>query len=156
MKEIMQEYGRAVISVAVAVVLLLLIFGNVKAGEAKGLPAILAGEAVPEGRNFSACLDTDSSGAYMERERPGIDFFMWDVKTGLEYAPEELFAAEDANGNSAKVEVMEILDENTQEVEATGGKMMFAKQGIYQVRVKAIDSYNCVTENVFFVPVKRG
>lgn len=156
MKELMEEYGRAVIAVVVAVIMFFIIFSGIKEGEAKGLTAVLAGKTLSESQDFSAYQDTGNSQVFMERKRPFIRFFMADVKTGQVYAPEDLFEAEDMEGNPAKLKILKIMDGKMQETEVTDNKMLFVRQGIYQVWVRAIDSYCCTTEHVFLVPVKRG
>lgn len=57
--------------------------------------------------------------------------------------------------NAVKIKILNVTDSTGQEVEETDGRMKFERQGVYRILVKAIDSDCGITENEFFVPVRR-
>lgn len=154
MKDMIREYGKMMISAAAASLLFLILFG-VKGGETGSLLEGLGAKAVIESGNFSAYQDTAKSVATMEHQRPLIWLELPEPKTGAAYSADQLFTAKDAEGNPAKLQMVKVTDSRKEEVELVEDKVIFVRQGIYEVRVKAIDMQCGVTENVFFVPVKR-
>lgn len=155
MRDVMEQYGKAVLCALVAVFLFAILFTSLKAGEDKGLIAVLGTKAESPGVDYSLYKDGEKSALVMERGRPEICFAGGELMTGCEYSAGELFAAKDAEGNPAEIKIIKILDKTGQEIEVAGGNLQFESQGSYRILVKAIDSYCAVTENEFLVPVRR-
>ncbi|MCM1257530.1 MAG: hypothetical protein NC307_06715 [Roseburia sp.] len=155
MRDVMEQYGKAILGALVASLLFSIVFAGLKVGETKGLPAILGAETKSQGVDYATYKDAEQSAFVMEKERPKIRLMGTEIWTESDYVPEDLFAAEDAEGNPAKISILEIADKTGQEMEAAGDSVMFESQGVYRVLVRAIDSYCGVTENEFLVPVRR-
>lgn len=155
MKEVMEQYGKAVLCALVAVTLLAIVFGGLQAGEAKGLPAVLKAGADIQGVDYSNYKDGEQSAFVMEKERPRVQFDGAKLWTDCGYKTEDLFSAKDAEGNPAEVRILKIFDKDGQELTVTEGNIQFGSQGVYRILVKAVDGWCGTVEKEFLVPVRR-
>ena len=155
MKEVMGQYGKAVSSALLALLLFSILFTGIEFGEEKGLTAILGERYKIRGVDYSSYKDGKQSEIAMERKLPEIRFVGEGVTAGKEYVLEDLFQAEDEKGNPAKVHMIKALDMAGRELEITGRGITFSRQGVYRILVKAIDSYCAEAQHEFLVPVGR-
>lgn len=156
MREIMQEYGRAVITACTVIVLFILIFGLIAVDGKVGFTEILKEKSVLPAREFGRYADAKETLQVMERLRPVVKFQEIEIQAGTKWKAEDLFVAEDAEQNPARVEILKVEGPGQKELEVVDNSVEFLKQGTYRIWIQAIDTYCGVTEKVFFVPVRRG
>lgn len=148
MKEVMEQYGKAVITAFVASVLVFMLFSGIR------IFHVLGERAQIPGTDYSGFRDGENTAIVMEQKPPLVWFLEKDIFVGEEYSPDDLFGTRDAKGNTAEIEILNILDKNGQEVDFAQG-IKFLRQGSYRVLVKAADRDCCVSRQEFFIPVKR-
>ena len=69
MRDVMEQYGKAVLCALVAVFLFAILFTSLKAGEDKGLIAVLGTKAESPGVDYSLYKDGEKSVLVMEMPR---------------------------------------------------------------------------------------
>lgn len=118
------------------------------------ITAVIAGAALfskagqrmdVEGEDFSDSADTGTMEDICEREAPVITYTgkkVWN--TGEVILTDNVFRAEDADGSSVEVEVMDITDRDGNSVmdcfRETDKSAVFGEKGVYSFRLSAMDS----------------
>ena len=153
MKEVMQQYGSAAITVVVGLLLFVYIFWKADAGGTHGLMQISQKMAVLEQKDYTDYADAKETAEVIKRTNPVITFRNIKVVTGKSYATQDLFLGEDADGNEAELKILEIKGSRVGEQKVMNGTINFMQQGNYRIWVQAADREGKVARNVFTVPV---
>lgn len=148
MKEVMEQYGKGIISAFLALVLISMVFLGLR------LFPVLGERVQIPGKDYSGYIDGKNTALVMEQEPPQVWLLEKDIFVGEIYNPEELFETRDAKGNAAEIEILNIFDKNGEEVDFAQG-IKFLRQGAYRILVKAADQDCCVSRQEFLLPVKR-
>lgn len=145
MKAIWEEYGRSLVYVILATVLVLLTIA-------------LIGQKWREmdTRKFNTDYGSNAGEEALEevvkREPPDITYRSdQEILTGMEGELTEAFLATDADGNLLTAGIVDIRNEQGETC-----AYPFTESGIYLITVRAEDDYKKHTQKVFRVPVNRG
>lgn len=155
MKHIMQEYGTAMLSAAVALILFAFIYGGSRTEGENSLFSRMGERSYDSKKEYSEYLDAKETKTAMERERPSLFYRNLPVSAGEKLQMQDYFEAEDAEGGPADIEVVKAEDPSGQELAVEDGNIQFGEQGIYRIWVKATDRYCGVTQRLFCIPVMR-
>lgn len=153
MKEVMQQYGSAAITVVVGLLLFVYIFWKADAGGTHGLMQISQKMAVLEQKDYTDYADAKETAEVIKRTNPVITFQNIKVVTGKSYATQDLFLGEDADGNEAELKILEIKGSRVGEQKVMNGTINFMQQGNYRIWVQATDREGKVARNIFTIPV---
>ena len=153
MKEVMQQYGSAAITVVVGLLLFIYIFWKADAGGTHGLMQISQKMAVLEQKDYTDYADAKETAEVIKRTNPVITFQNIKVVTGKSYATQDLFLGEDADGNEAELKILEIKGSRVGEQKVMNGTINFMQQGNYRIWVQAADREGKVARNIFTIPV---
>lgn len=153
MKEVMQQYGSAAITVVVGLLLFVYIFWKADAGGTHGLMQISQKMAVLEQKDYTDYADAKETAEVITRTNPVITFRNIKVVTGKSYATQDLFLGEDADGNEAELKILEIKGSRVGEQKVMNGTINFMQQGNYRIWVQAADREGKVARNIFTIPV---
>ncbi len=153
MKEIMHEYGSAVITVSVALLLFFLLFGKLTVEGNVGVVQILKSRTVLSQKDYQQYKDSKETILAIERKQPEITCRNVKILAGSSRKAEELFLGTDVDGNEAELAIIKAECPDKREAEVTDNKIKFKQQGIYRIWVKATDTSCKVTRKVFAVPV---
>ena len=153
MKEVMQQYGSAAITVVVGLLLFVYIFWKADAGGTHGLMQISQKMAVLEQKDYTDYADAKETAEVIKRTNPVITFRNIKVVTGKSYATQDLFLGEDADGNEAELKILEIKGSRVGEQKVMNGTINFMQQGNYRIWVQAADREGKVARNIFTIPV---
>lgn len=159
MEQVIRTYGTFLLEAAVLTVLCWLLFRGISDDAGNHGVFAMAGtyqkEELPAAR-----LDFTRYQSEGEKSAPVIQY----VWTGMlhvgEYSLDELLRAEDYLGQALQPRLCGVLSprgmEQTAEEMADDGRIRFDEQGIYTLKVHAIDAWNRVTECEFRIPVNGG
>ena len=153
MKEVMQQYGNAAITVVVGLLLFVYIFWQADVGGTHGLIQISQKMAVLEQKDYTDYADAKETAEVIKRTNPVITFQNIKVVTGKSYVIKDLFLGEDADGNEAELKILEIKGSGVGEQKVMNGTINFMQQGNYRIWVQATDREGKVARNVCTVPV---
>lgn len=153
MKEVMQQYGSAAITVVVGLLLFVYIFWKADAGGTHGLMQISQKMAVLEQKDYTDYADAKETAEVIKRTNPVITFRNIKVVTGKSYEIKDLFLGEDADGNEAELKILEIKGSRVGEQKVMNGTINFMQQGNYRIWVQAADREGKVARNIFTIPV---
>lgn len=153
MKEIMHEYGSAIITVAIALLLFFMLFGTLTVEEDVGVVQILNAQTDLPQKDYIQYADAKETTLAMERELPMLIFRNEKISAGSSRRAEELFQGTDAEGNEAKLEILKAECPDGSKAEVTDNTIEFLQQGIYRIWVIATDTSCKVTQKVFEIPV---
>ncbi len=149
MKVLISEYARAVLAVAVALLLFALLL-NDKVGNASGIWGQIELTAIHEQAEGGIREENIVHEKLRKREAPVIIYKGKFLRAGQECDVDELFDARDCEGNVLQTEVLEING-----TKQNGKGYRFPVSGIYQIRVMAKDTYNLSTEEIILIPVEH-
>ena len=153
MKEVMQQYGSAAITVVAGILLFVYIFCQADAGGTHGLIQISQKMAVLEQKDYTDYADAKEIAEVIKRTNPVITFQNIKVVTGKSYAIQDLFLGEDADGNEAELKILEIKGSRVGEQKVMNGTINFMQQENYRIWVQATDIEGKVARNIFTIPV---
>ncbi|MBC5714470.1 hypothetical protein H8S17_09645 [Roseburia sp. BX1005] len=153
MKEVMQQYGSAAITVVAGLLLFVYIFWQADAGGTHGLMQISQKMAVLEQKDYTDYADAKETAEVIKRANPVITFQNIKVVTGKSYAIQDLFLGEDADGNEAELKILEIKGSRVGEQKVMNGTINFMQQGNYRIWVQATDREGKAARNIFTIPV---
>lgn len=156
MKEILQEYGKTVLTAAGTLLLLIMLFQGLHIGENLGFFAIIKAKSRLPEKEYETYQDAKEIAQFIERKRPVITWRNVKVKLGSEAEAEDLFMAEDAEGNAAEIRVIKVEAPDKTEVFTEHNKIKFTKTGVYEIWVKATDDSCVVSQKLFYIPVGNG
>ena len=153
MKEVMQQYGSAAITVVAGILLFVYIFCQADAGGTHGLIQISQKMAVLEQKDYTDYADAKETAEVIKRVNPIIIFQNIKVAAGKSYTVNDLFLGEDADGNEAELKILEIKSSRVGEQKVMNGTINFMQQGNYRIWVQATDREGKVSRNIFTIPV---
>ncbi len=153
MKEVMQQYGSAAITVVAGILLFVYIFCQADAGGTHGLIQISQKMAVLEQKDYTDYADAKETAEVIKRVNPIIIFQNIKVAAGKSYTVNDLFLGEDADGNEAELKILEIKSSRVGEQKVMNGTINFMQQGNYRIWVQATDIEGKVARNIFTIPV---
>lgn len=153
MKEIMHEYGSAIITVCAVLLLFLMLFGKLAMNQSTGVVQILNAQTVLPWKDYSQYADMKETSLAIERKPPVITCQNVKVLAGSSRDAEELFLGTDMDGNEAKLTILKVECPDKSEADVADNKIKFLQQGVYRIWVKATDTSCKVTQNVFEIPV---
>ena len=153
MKEVMQQYGSAAITVVAGILLFVYIFCQADAGGTHGLIQISQKMAVLEQKDYTDYADAKETAEVIKRVNPIIIFQNIKVAAGKSYTVNDLFLGEDADGNEAELKILEIKGSRVGEQKVMNGTINFMQQGNYRIWVQATDREGKVSRNIFTIPV---
>lgn len=145
MKEVIGEYGKAILSAVVTLLLFGILFGKLRFHEKNYItvkPTV-----------YEAYKDAKETKETMQKEKPSIEPIKSRLYVGDVKKPEELFFGKDADGNFLPAELLEIEGPNHAEVDITKEGVVFLEPGIYHLLIQVTDKNSIVTRKVFSVPV---
>lgn len=147
MKEIMREYGRAIIAAIVALCML---------GFVKHQLENLASKAVFPSNLYENYADAGETAQAMERKRPEICCKDVEITVGSEWRGRDLFEVQGVNGAVVTMHITKAESPKHTEIEVKEDKIRFVQQGIYRIWVRATDEYSGMIQKMFSVPVRGG
>lgn len=153
MRHVMQEYGTAILSATVALILFAFIYGGSRTEGEGSLFARMGEWPRDSQKEYSEYLDASETKRAMERERPSLSYKNLTVSAGEKLQMKDYFEAEDAEGNPADIEIIRAEGPSGEEISVEDGIIQFGEQGIYRIWVKATDSYCGVTQRTLYIPV---
>lgn len=157
MKEIVKQYGRALLS-AVMVAAVLLVLGISFQNNTLGFVDVI-GKGLPSSTEASVVLANDSMKQAKEREVPKA-FGREDLCVNKSYTTQELIRTEDADGREAKVRILEICDAYDEEnlisqIKTQAAEVyVFEKPGIYRLKVFVWDEKGADNMGWLYLAVK--
>lgn len=155
MKEIFREYGRALLTTGVVVLILFLVFSKLSLRGNTGLLSVLGQDTIIRGKDFVEYQDSKSSHTILSKHSPEITYIGSSVKAGENIILGELFEAKDWEGKEVKIEVREIMDKEMKILlkEDEIKEFTFPKSGIYGIVLRARDSQGGTARSTIWVPV---
>lgn len=152
MKIVIGEYGRAVLAVIAALLILGLCMVNLRSANGKGGIFEVLTEQAGSGAAKDASRESDEMYQMIkERQEPTIRYrncFIY-AKEPLDWT--SMFEAVDADGEAAEWHVVKI-NGKTENM----GSYCFPKSGVYEVEVSAVDCYGIICNRIFNIPVQRA
>lgn len=156
MKDILKEYGPAVIAVVATALVLVILFQKVSYGGKTGLLNILGTAAVlPEQSDISGADD-----AYL-RNPPEAKAKEISVTAGTAYAYMDLLEITDADGQAiSEAEVMDVTDGGGGSCpgcyDADTKTLTFPSPGVYRLHLGVVDELGASARPWVNIRVKRG
>ena len=146
MKEIMKEHGGLLVTVAVTICILTIIFSAVTDSDGnRGIVKIIAAHMNTHGTDYNAYADYGAYQTEIAKDAPGTVNVADYVK------------AHDYNGQELAVKLLKFCDKDgnelTDQMDQASGTITFSSAGKYSFTVKAVDSGNRKTTVVIHVPV---
>jgi len=154
MKEIMKEHGGLLVTVAVTICILTIIFSAVTDSDGnRGIVKIIAAHMNTDGTDYNAYVDY---GAY--QTEIAIDAPVIEYQGSGSLAPgtvnvADYVKAHDYNGQELAVKLLKFCDKDGNQMDQASGTITFSSAGMYSFTVKAVDSGNRKTTVVIHVPV---
>jgi len=149
MSEMIREYGKTVAAILVAMLVLLLLFGQL------GFWKILEDGAYIMPLEYDEYEDREVLTKIMEGAFPRIEYRYPHIGKGEHLSMEELFFGLDGDGNFLEVKLLSAFSPQGEEIAVVDGVISFEKMGIYQCQVYATDAQGRRTEKYFKIPVLR-
>lgn len=164
---LMKQYGRTIIICITAMLVLGILF-CMQSDNKKGFAALAYEKAMGDmdDRNFADYTDTAAVKKAAARKKPKIVYTYEKTLPGMAVNLENMFAAEDAEGNCIAVEVTDLLnsagdsilyltkeDRKLRRKSGDVKRFLFAETGIYTVCVKAVDAEKKQTCGQYRLPV---
>ena len=154
MKEIMKEHGGLLVTVAVTICILTIIFSAVTDSDGnRGIVKIIAAHMNTDGTDYNAYADYGAYQTEIAKDAPVIEYH-----GSGSLAPGTVnVAAHDYNGQELAVKLLKFCDKDgnelTDQMDQASGTITFSSAGKYSFTVKAVDSGNRKTTVVIHVPV---
>ena len=155
---LMKQYGRTIV-VCLVSMLMFGAFAAIRAGESKGLAEIVFRKAM-EGSmeaDSGSYADVNAVKEIAKRSAPEIKYTYMKAYMGNPVDLNAMFAATDADGNMAEIEILDIFDHFGNSVLDTvkngAESFLFREMGIYTLRVKAVDHEKKVCYGQYRLPV---
>ena len=150
MKEIMKEHGGLLVTVAVTICILTIIFSAVTDSDGnRGIVKIIAAHMNTDGTDYNAYADYGAYQTEIAKDAPVIEYH-----GSGSLAPG---TAHDYNGQELAVKLLKFCDKDgnelTDQMDQASGTITFSSAGMYSFTVKAVDSGNRKTTVVIHVPV---
>ncbi len=152
MREIIEVYGKAIVSIVIAGLLLTMLFCGIsdESGN-QGIFGIAAKELEWEQEESAPEFHTYRMESGKEPPRFTLSFSGYCAVGHYEAA--DLIRAEDCEGNGLSVRVTVVRDPEGSE---QGTELLFSRPGIYEISVYAVDAGNRKSEGIIKIPVNRG
>ena len=153
MKEIMKEHGGLLVTVAVTICILTIIFSAVTDSDGKrGIVKIIAAHMNPDGTADYGAYQTEIAKDAPVIENHGSGSLAPGTVNVADYVK-----AHDYNGQELAVKLLKFCDKDgnelTDQMDQASGTITFSSAGKYSFTVKAVDSGNRKTTVVIHVPV---
>lgn len=161
MEHIMEQYGRAILTGIIVVILLTVLFFTVKESEGnEGVLNIIGSHVRTEGTDYASYRDFDNMKEEGQKSKPVIEsVFTAPAVVNREYDLSELIKASDYNGADLPLIVDKITARDGTETgysfDAGTGKITFQEKGSYECTVKAIDDGKRSTVATIEIPVNK-
>ena len=155
MKEIMKEHGGLLVTVAVTICILTIIFSAVTDSDGnRGIVKIIAAHMNTDGTDYNAYADY---GAYQTEIAKVIEYHGSGSLAPGTVNVADYVKAHDYNGQELAVKLLKFCDKDgnelTDQMDQASGTITFSSAGKYSFTVKAVDSGNRKTTVVIHVPV---
>jgi len=152
MKEIMKEHGGLLVTVAVTICILTIIFSAVTDSDGnRGIVKIIAAHMNTDGTDYNAYADYGAYQTEIAKDAPVIEYH-----GSGSLAPGTVNVA-DYDGQELAVKLLKFCDKDgnelTDQMDQASGTITFSSAGKYSFTVKAVDSGNRKTTVVIHVPV---
>ena len=161
MEHIIEQYGRAILTGIIVVILLTVLFFTVKDSEGnEGGLNIIGSHVRTEGTDYASYRDFDNMKEEGQKSKPVIESaFTAPAVVNREYDLSELIKASDYNGADLPLIVDKITARDGTETgysfDAGTGKITFQEKGSYECTVKAIDDGKRSTVATIEIPVNK-
>lgn len=158
MKEIMKEHGGLLVTVAVTICILTIIFSTVTDSDGnRGIVKIIAAHMNTDGTDYNAYTDYGAYQTEIAKDAPVIEYHGSGSLAPGTVNVADYVKAHDYNGQELAVKLLKFCDSDGNELpdqmDAVAGTITFHTAGIYSFTVKAMDSGNRKTTAVIRVPV---
>ena len=158
MKEIMKEHGGLLITVAVTICILTIIFSAVTDSDGnRGIVKIIAAHMDTDGTDYYAYADYGAYQTEIAKDVPVIEYHGSGSLAPGTVNIADYVKAHDYNGQELTVKLLKFCDsdgnELTDQMDQASGTITFSSAGMYSFTVKAVDSGNRKTTVVIHVPV---
>ena len=158
MKEIMKEHGGLLVTVAVTICILTIIFSAVTDSDGnRGIVKIIAAHMNTDGTDYNAYIDYGAYQSEIAKDAPTIEYQGTGSLVLGTVQVADYVKAHDYNGQELAVKLLKFCDSDGNELpdqmDAAAGKITFESAGTYSFTVKAVDSGNRKTTVVIHVPV---
>ena len=158
MKEIMKEHGGLLVTVAVTICILTIIFSAVTDSDGnRGIVKIIAAHMDTEGIDYNAYIDYGAYQSEIAKDAPTIEYQGTGSLVLGTVQVADYVKAHDYNGQELAVKLLKFCDKDgnelTDQMDQASGTITFSSAGMYSFTVKAVDSGNRKTTVVIHVPV---
>lgn len=158
MKEIMKEHGGLLVTVAVTICILTIIFSAVTDSDGnRGIVKIIAAHMDTDGTDYYAYADYGAYQTEIAKDVPVIEYHGSGSLAPGTVNIADYVKAHDYNGQELTVKLLKFCDsdgnELTDQMDQASGTITFSSAGKYSFTVKAVDSGNRKTTVVIHVPV---
>lgn len=150
-----KQYGRTILYGISAAFVMLAVFG-VRQGGNTGMIQIAYGTAAKEmsEKKEISYRDADAVKAVLARKKPKISYIGKKILPDTPVNLNELFLANDADGNRISVEITDVRSENGESIFCQSAQgFLFPKPGIYKISVKAVDKEKRTVCGEYAIPV---
>ena len=158
MKEIMKEHGGLLVTVAVTICILTIIFSAVTDSDGnRGNVKIIAAHMNTDGTDYNAYADYGAYQTEIAKDAPVIEYHGSGSLAPGTVNVADYVKAHDYNGQELAVKLLKFCDKDgnelTDQMDQASGTITFSSAGKYSFTVKAVDSGNRKTTVVIHVPV---
>ena len=158
MKEIMKEHGGLLVTVAVTICILTIIFSAVTDSDGnRGIVKIIAAHMDTDGTDYYAYADYGAYQTEIAKDVPVIEYHGSGSLAPGTVNIADYVKAHAYNGQELTVKLLKFCDsdgnELTDQMDQASGTITFSSAGKYSFTVKAVDSGNRKTTVVIHVPV---
>ena len=155
MKEIMKEHGGLLVTVAVTICILTIIFSAVTDSDGnRGIVKIIAAHMNTDGTDYNAYADYGAYQTEIAKDAPVIEYYGSGSLAPGTVNVADYVKAHDYNGQELAVKLLKFCDKDGNELtDQASGTITFSSAGKYSFTVKAVDSGNRKTTVVIHVPV---
>ena len=158
MKEIMKEHGGLLVTVAVTICILTIIFSAVTDSDGnRGIVKIIAAHMDTDGTDYNAYADYGAYQTEIAKDAPVIEYHGSGSLAPGTVNIADYVKAHDYNGQELALKLLKFCDKDGNELadqmDQTSGTITFSSAGKYSFTVKAVDSGNRKTTVLIHVPV---
>lgn len=156
MKEIIEQYGKTLLTALIIVLLLALVFVKLEDDDGnKGILKIIGAHIGEEVEDYHAYTDYDVYEAEAQKKPPEIKYLGSSISVG-EYLLQDYISAVSYTGGVLPIKVVSVVDKNGNEISVGDDtRVYFDKAGIYTVTVSAVDDILKRTICTIKIPVNE-